>query len=106
MLGIALKMYSEQMLEIDNQTLNKTILNLVDKFPDELSRRNPAIIDLRSGKTVRGYYAKTHTREAINIDIRTCGVLVLNEYKNQFEFAHKSLDLLRNYESRDARTDF
>jgi hypothetical protein len=95
MLGIALKMYSEQTLEIDNQTLDETVMNLVDKFPDEISRRNPAIINLRSGKTVREYCAEAHTREAINTDIRTCGVLVLNEYKNRFEFAHKSFyDLL------------
>jgi len=96
MMGIAMKMYSMQTTEIDKEIFVETVKQLVDGFPDNISKRNHAVLDTRNGKPLGAYYYENaKTKEAIFADIRTCGVLTREEALDKLVFTHKSfMDLL------------
>lgn len=96
MIGVAAKMYKAGEISIDRDEFQNTISQLIDMFPDAISRKNPIYLNLRNGKSVREFAGEDlNSRLAIMNDVRSCGVLV-NDYINDgLTFAHKSFyDLL------------
>lgn len=96
MIGIAVTMYKLGNTAITHEAFQYTIMDLVDMFPQQLSNANPAFLNLRNGKSVKEF-AKQDRDSLIAIvnDVRTCGILVIDNANNGMAFAHKSFfDLL------------
>lgn len=96
MIGLAAKMYKLGGTAVTYDFFQNTIMDLVDLFPDQLSKGNPAFLNLRNGRTVKEF-AEQDKDSALAIinDVRTCGILVNDKSNNGLAFAHKSFfDLL------------
>ena len=96
MIGVAAKLYKIGAVSVEREEFQNTISQLIDLFPDSLSRKNPVYVQLRNGKSVWEFASQDkNCRLAIINDVRSCGVLINDYVNNGFTFAHKSFyDLL------------
>ena len=96
MVGIAVYMYKLGAVSIPQDVFADVVVNLLELFPEKLSQRNPAALNLRGGKALRAFaQADDNSLVAVMNDVRTCGLLVNDTAASGLCFAHKSFfDLL------------
>lgn len=91
MIGIAAKMYKMGISYIGKDLFYNTVGELIDMFPDELSSKNPVLLNVRNGKTIHKFAEEDrNSYEAIVNDVRICGILVNDNANEGLTFAHKS----------------
>lgn len=96
MTGVAAYLYKLGMVSIPQDTFSDLIVDLLDLFPERLSEKNPAALNLRGGKSLRAFAQEDdNALLAVINDVRTCGLLVNDMVTSGLCFAHKSFfDLL------------
>ena len=96
MTGVAVYLYKLGMVSIPQETFSDVIVDLLELFPEKLSEKNPAALNLRDGKSLRTFaQADDNNLQAVINDVRTCGLLVNDMATSGLCFAHKSFfDLL------------
>ena len=96
MTGVAVYLYKLGMVSIPQDTFSDLIVDLLDLFPERLSEKNPAALNLRGGRSLRAFAQKDdNALLAVINDVRTCGLLVNDMVTSGLCFAHKSFfDLL------------